>query len=219
MIRIYYPKELGQNIQIGEQRHYMVNVHRLQKGDTFHLFNASGEFEYMIEMIDRDHVYCTKVSQINNVEKELKLTLALPLIKVARLEWAVEKAVELGVKKIYLISTERTVERNPDLSRLKRIICAAVQQSGRLSLPEVVGPMPLVELCMHEKDLVVCSLEGKNNIGKFEECTLVVGPEGGFSPKEQKLLSPYTQLRLVDDGILRTETAAIVGLGLMKRFM
>lgn len=222
MLRIYYPKELSQNIQINEQRHYIVNVHRLQKNDRMHLFNEHGEFEYLIEHIERDYVYCTKVAHIDNAEPQSLVSIALPLIKIARLEWAIEKVVEIGVKKIYLIYTDRTIERNPDIARLNRIACAAIQQSGRLRMPEIVGPITLVDLCMNEKDLIVCNPEGQKDAYKLsqglKEYTIVVGPEGGFTEKEGKLLFPYKQLCLVDDGILRAETAAIVGLGIMKHF-
>lgn len=203
-----------------QEHHYLTRVHRLKVGSEFTLFNSKdGECVYQIEKIDHQFVFCTKVREVKRLEKQQNISIAVPVIKQSRLEWAVEKIAEMGVFSVTLFFCERTLSRNVDLKRLNRIMISAVQQSSRVSVPQLIGPVTLQVLLKQNKNVVLASKGGvqARQLGKSAGKTLLIGPEGGFSESEEAMLEALPSLCIVPDGILRTETAAIAGLAALKQ--
>lgn len=223
MVRLYYSHHINQNLQLGQEHsyHYLVRVHRLRVNDNFILFNQEdGEYVFKIEKIDREHIYCTKIEKIERYEQEQMVNIVIPTIKPSRLEWALEKLTEIGIGTIFLYNSERTLLREPDFLRLSRICCSALQQSNRIKLPKLIGPLKLEQILEKlDGNIILADLMG-HNIYRFSpkkgKITLIIGPEGGFTHAEQQLLKKYPKMQLVNDGILRTETAAVAGLMLAK---
>ena len=150
--------------------------------------------------------------------------LALPRIRsLARLDWAIEKAVELGVSAIDLFCADRCVKGRPaaDESRCRRwreIARAAMKQSGRAVWPAVGMHTSLVELLVSsgsDEAIWVADLAGRSSSGcgvreRFARLLLLVGPEGGLSEREQALLETRGARRIaLAPHRLRTETAAV----------
>lgn len=218
MLRIYHPESINRNIQLNtEQRHYIVNVRRLTVGSELIIFNSlKNEFLFVIEKIDRSNIYCTKVQQLHNPEPEQRFSLAVPVISPNRLEWLFEKAVEIGVANLYLIHTQFSTKRSINYERLTKIVIAALQQSNRIHMPLLHNPMSLDQFLRLGLNIMVANVKGEQIIPTTKPTTLLLGPEGCFSADEMLKLEQCPKMRIVADGILRTETAAIAGLTLFK---
>lgn len=130
----------------------------------------------------------------------------------------VEKATELGVSGIILVQTDRVIKKGVNLERLEKIAIEASEQCGRIDVPTVVKSESLEEL-LNSKDFdkkVVLDMGGKSikEVPKGEKTLLFIGPEGGWSDEERKLFKD-TQTVSISENVLRAETAAIVGVGML----
>jgi 16S rRNA (uracil1498-N3)-methyltransferase len=156
------------------------------------------------------------------------ITLLLAIFKFDRFEWAVEKATELGIAKIIPVIAKRTDAHLSDaagkrVERWRRIAKEAAQQSRRTSAPEIADPIRLRsgiegvgKLGMR---VVLSEVERERNlldaIAGASECTLAIGPEGGWAPEELKQFAEYGWLSCsLGANILRAETAAIAALAI-----
>ena len=224
MLRIYIKNtiEIEKTVDLIQEQNYITNVHRLKTGDFLLCFNESGEFLCKITESSKRNLIAIVIEKTNNVELKPNISLAVAIIKASRLEWLVEKIVEIGVKEIILLDTDRSIKRNPDLRRLNLIAKQAVQQSTRLHLPDIKN-IPLKQLIKErESNLIIAHQDGgyiinmKNQIyctskNTITKDTVLIGPEGGFSNEEMVMLTNILKIKL-GTHILRSETAALLGL-------
>ena len=155
-------------------------------------------------------------------DHRLPVTLGLALIKSDRLDWALQKATELGVSAIQPIITQFT-DSPPKADRLekkrdhwKEILVNACEQSDNDWVPVLREPRQLNELALPRQTIVAHPVTDSVQINPDHEALLLIGPEGGFSDAELDFLYKK-QVKPMSLGprILRTETAAIVGLTLL----
>jgi 16S rRNA (uracil1498-N3)-methyltransferase len=156
------------------------------------------------------------------------LDLVVALVKRARLETIVEKAAELGARRVRLVVTERTNADHTRVDRLRAIAVEAAEQTGRLDVPEVTAPARLAALLADwpaDRPLMFCdeagdappalaALAGRGR-GPW---SLLIGPEGGFSTAERAAIRALPAAVPVGLGprILRADTAAIAALTLWQ---
>lgn len=146
-------------------------------------------------------------------------------IRHNRLSDLIERAVELGVKKIFSIISDHSAYQFSPHERIEKITISALTQSGSLAFPNIANPAPLHEAVgtwQGEGSIFLCAetgpaipiLEGLYALEKQEECAFLIDPEGGFSPREYNALGHYSQIKPVRLGknILRSETAAAMAL-------
>jgi len=219
----------------GPEAHHLVHVMRAGPGDCVVLFDGSGaEFDAVVERPGRNEVLL-RLTARREVDRELhvEITLGVALPKGDRQRWLVEKAVELGVRRLVPLATERSVAQPVEraLRRLQRTVIEASKQCGRNKLMEIPGAQGLADyiaspdpgslrLLAHaparpesdpqQTSPPPCVLEtptGSANRGVY----LAVGPEGGFTDGEVAT-AEASGWRLVDLGrrTLRVETAALV---------
>ena len=152
-----------------------------------------------------------------------RVTLALALIENRAMDWAIQKAVEVGVGRFVPMHTERGQVRGRDpgvrIGHWRRIAMQALKQCRRPWAMEIGDVVPLTELVDQSKDGGVVADRGGCSIGELSPGTgslLLVGPEGGFTPDECDLFDHrgWPRLRL-GPHILRAETAAVVGGAMM----
>lgn len=151
-------------------------------------------------------------------EPEIQLTLALGLIKGDRFDWVVEKGTEIGVSRFIPVLSDFTVAVSARLPRWRNVAIAAMKQSGRSVLPEILAPMPfsdLIALPFDRKLLVHPLPTGENASAWLEKARprtvlLVVGPEGGFSDSELARAKGEFATLALGQRRLRSETAAVV---------
>lgn len=194
-------------------------------GDRLHLFNGQdGEWRALIRDMGKRAALLEVETQIRPQVPEPDLWLLLSIIKRDALEWAVEKATELGVSEIHPVVTARSQPARPNPERLAAIAVEAAEQSERLSVPRIHAPQPLENLWRdwpNGRPLVV-AIE-RDGVAPpppaLLSAALLVGPEGGFDPRELDVLRrlPFLVAASLGPRILRAETAAIVGLALLQR--
>jgi 16S rRNA (uracil1498-N3)-methyltransferase len=159
------------------------------------------------------------------------LDLVVALVKRGRLETIVEKAAELGARRVRLVLTERTNADHARVERLAAIATEAAEQTGRLDVPEIVAPVKLDRLVEGWDDarrLLFCDEAGDappmlealealeaRDAGAW---AILIGPEGGFSPRERQMLRalPCATPASLGPRILRADTAAISALTLWQ---
>lgn len=215
-----------------EVTHHAVRVLRLRDGDEVTVFNGSGG-EFSASLLVQGARAWAIPERFDPIEREspLALTLVQSWVATDKLEWIVEKAVELGVRSISLVPCSRSVvhldpprlERR--LARLKDIIVAACCQCGRNRLPRIAAPTSF------ERGLQEAVADGARGIvldphaaeplvtaaNAVTAVALAIGPEGGFDDHEQALAARAGfHSAALGPRILRTETAGIAGLAVLQ---
>lgn len=204
---------------------YLGTVMRRTVGDALRLFNGrDGEWSAVIRDLGKRGARLEAETLLRPQEAEPDLWLLLSVIKRDALEWAVEKATELGVAEIHPVVTARSQPARPAPERLATIAVEAAEQCERLSVPRIHPPQPLESLLRRwpaERPLVA-AIERDGTAPPpppLASAALLVGPEGGFDPRELDVLRrlPFLVAASLGPRILRAETAAIVGLALLQR--
>jgi 16S rRNA (uracil1498-N3)-methyltransferase len=212
---------------------HLLTVLRLKAGDEFVLFDGSG-FEYAaaLELADKKQTL-VKILRSHGpaVESPLQVTLVQGVSRGERMDYTVQKAVELGVAAIVPVLTGRSVVKLDAVAAEKKrahwqaVAISACEQSGRVRVPEVALPETLPnylgklkgdELRLLLDPLAESGLDGFPRPSD-SKVTLLVGPEGGLSEQEVVLAghAGFEGMRL-GPRILRTETAALVALSLLQ---
>jgi 16S rRNA (uracil1498-N3)-methyltransferase len=232
MIRLHIPHDLAAGAELAldpGQSRYLAAVMRQAVGDEVLLFNGrDGEWRAAITVVGKRAVgvQATRLERPQGFGPDLDLVIAL--VKRGRLETIVEKAAELGARRVRLVATERTNADRARVDRLTAIATEAAEQTGRLDVPEVAEPLKLDKLIggwEPGRRLLFCDeagdarpiLEalGGETAGAW---AILIGPEGGFSPKERAMLRslPYAVPATLGPRILRADTAAISALSLWQ---
>lgn len=232
MIRLFVDESLSEGARFpasDAQAHYLFNVMRLAAGAAVLLFNGrDGEWRAEIEALSRRSADFKVLQRTRSPSLGPDLELWIALIKRGRLESVVEKAAELGARRVRLILTERTNAGHTRVDRLAAIAIEAAEQTGRLEAPEIAAPLSLaaalagleparrVLFCdeMGEAPPALEALAG----GEAGAWAVLVGPEGGFSPEERAMLRARAEIVPVSLGprILRADTAAFAALALWQ---
>ncbi len=231
-IRLYFPKELKANLLSSlstEQSHYIKNVMRLKPGDTISLFNSvNGEWSAKITNHNKENTEFKVEKLIKHKKLENDLWLAFSPIKKGPLDMMIQKATELGIQKFIPILSERTVVREINTERLKKIIVEASEQSNRISVPEIKNLEPLKNFLnkfSNEGSLIFCDINSdkndlKNILSKKKQgpICILIGPEGDFSEKERQLIIEKKEIFSLSlaNNLLRAETAAIAAVTIVN---
>jgi 16S rRNA (uracil1498-N3)-methyltransferase len=244
MIRLFVPQSLADGTHVEpteEQCRYLLAVMRLQLGDELLLFNGrDGEWLFRVSGVSKRGCRLTAVRRQRPQMEGPDLDLLIALVKRGPLETIVEKATELGARRIRLVVTRRTQADHTNVSRLQVIATEAAEQTGRLDVPQVVEPARL-ERVLDEWDatrrLMFCDEAGDDpgaewggDKGRAQAAlkalggeargpwAVLIGPEGGFAPEERERLRALEKVTPVTLGprILRADTAAISALTLWQ---
>lgn len=234
--RIYFPNPLasGVHIELDESgANHVARVLRLKEGAALTLFNGSGgEFDATLLAVERRRVVVeVGTFAARESESPLQITLAQGISRGERMDYTIQKAVELGVTTIVPLVTERCMvelkgEREEKrLGHWRGIIIGACEQSGRNHIPRLEPITSLaswLERPASGTRLLLDHRAGQSvqTLPTGAEFTLLIGPEGGFAPqeREQALRHDYQGIRL-GPRVLRTETAALAALtALQTRF-
>jgi 16S rRNA (uracil1498-N3)-methyltransferase len=230
MIRLFIDADLSPGAVVApdpDQARYLTQVMRLKAGDPLLVFNGrDGEWRGAVaEVLKRGAVLrADELARPQTPSPDVELVLAL--IRKGPLEFAVEKATELGVRRIRLAVTRRTQGEHLRLDRLDLIAREAAEQCERLDVPEIVAPMKLEAILAEAADrrLLFCDeTGGPAAISALAAASagpwsILIGPEGGFAPEEREALLALANAIPVSLGprILRAETAALAALTLWQ---
>ena len=220
MIRLYTREILSANnkfIPSEKQVHYLIHVMRLKDGDIVHLFNGTeGEWSATVECVGKKTIFLHIREQVAVQENLQPCILCPALIKKENMDLILQKATELGVTHIYPLMTDRTVVRAFNFERANTIIQEACEQCERTQVPILHQPQTIQDvLKQFDSSVTVVHLAERQSTSDTLSPTMIpaffIGPEGGFSERENQLLSQTNNVRHVHLGttILRAETAAL----------
>ncbi len=229
-VRLHFSNKLasGMVLKLSEsQSHYLKNVVRLKNGDQISLFNsADGEWNAKI-LNQRNDFTEIKVEKLYRKQKqENNLWLAFSPIKKIAQDLILQKATELGIQKFIPLICERSIVREINIIRAKKIIIEASEQSNRISVPEFSKIQDLksfIHTFPENGRIIFCDINSssnnlKNILSKKNPTCILIGPEGDFSEKERQLLvdNKKTLSFSLADNILRSETAAIAAITILS---
>lgn len=232
MIRLHVPDDLAAGADIApspEQGRYLVTVMRLAIGAEVLLFNGR-DGEWRATLVEAGKRVCRLAvgARMRAQTEGPDLDLVIALVKRARLETIIEKAAELGARRVRLATTRRTNADHTNVARLQAIAVEAAEQTGRLDVPLIVAPEKLDRMLDSwdpARRLVFCDEGGGVSpmLDALREAAdgpgaILIGPEGGFAPEEGERLRalPFVTAVSLGPRILRADTAAIAALTLWQ---
>ena len=213
----------------GKEKEHCIKVLRTQLGEQVEIVDGQGSlFVGELGESDKHTAIIRHLSKVNQYTDCPLITIACCIPKNAsRWEFFLEKATEIGVKKIIPLIAKRSEKSNIRHDRNEQILISALKQSGHLYLPELEAPQKLNDFIKSVKDPTVvkfiahCDEQHKEFLGhqykKGEEALILIGPEGDFTPEEIKLaLSHHFKPVSLGASRLRVETAGIVAAGMIN---
>ena len=230
-IRLYFSGKIQSDLTshlTKDQTHYAKDVMRLKTGDRLSVFNTQGEWNAMIEAYEKNGVRIKILEKVRDKENEKNIWLAFSPIKQNSLNFLIQKGTELGIQKFVPILSERTIVKEINVERIKKIIVEASEQSNRISIPEIENLETLKNfLNKFPKNgyLIFCDINCKKS--NLEDILskkiqgpvcILVGPEGDFSEIERQLIierKGIISLSLANN-ILKAETAAIAAVTIVN---
>ena len=232
MQRLYVPDDLFEGAEFEpspQQSHYLMHVLRLAEGAELLLFNGrDGEWSAAVAARTKKAVRL-KVLALQRPQPPLPdLVYCFAPLKQGRLDYLVQKAVEMGAGTLQPVVTQHTQVTRPGIDRLTANVIEAAEQCGILAVPQVREAEKFERLLSgwdSERRLVFCDEDAATDnplpalqaiAGK--KLALLVGPEGGFSDDERRTLRalPFVTAIPLGPRILRADTAAVAALALMQ---
>lgn len=209
--------------------HYLTNVLRMGDGDAVLLFNGrDGEWRAELSLPTRKRLMLTSTEQTRPQPAPSDLHYLFAPLKVGRLDYLVQKAVEMGAGVLQPVMTQHVQGKITSLERLQANAVEAAEQCGILAIPQVASPRKLEDLLSNwprERRIIFCDEgHGSQNplpvLQQIEErkLALLVGPEGGFSDEERTVLRGLDFVTPIPLGprILRADTAAVAAMAVIQ---
>ena len=224
LIRLFVRESLAPGAQVeldSAQAHYLGNVMRLAVGGELLLFDGqSGEWQARVAETGKKRMTLAVDRRTKPAEAVPDLCLAFAPVKRAQTEWLIEKATELGVARLQPVITRRTIVERIKLERLEAIAIEAAEQCGRTLLPSITDSIPLDRLLAgHDAGRILYFADETGGATLAETirpgpATILIGPEGGFTPEERDAIRATPGARTISLGprILRAETAALAAI-------
>jgi 16S rRNA (uracil1498-N3)-methyltransferase len=220
----------GSSIEASQdQFNYLANVLRLEAGADVLTFNGRhGEWRATIAFPSRKRITLTPVEQTRPQPAPSDLHYLFAPLKVGRLDYLVQKAVEMGAGLLQPVMTQHVQGKITNIDRLRANAVEAAEQCGILAIPEVAEPIKLVDLLdrwPRQRRIIYCDEgdAGQNPLPmlraiKEKHLALLVGPEGGFSEEERAMLRRLDFVTAIPLGprILRADTAAVAAMAVIQ---
>lgn len=221
--RLYVEGPLGPEASIALDRgqsNYLGNVMRLGPGDEVMLFDGQhGEWHARITAASKKAMQVHAITQVREQETVPDVTLAFAPVKKGKVDFLIQKAVELGVRTLQPVVTERTIVRMLNLDRMNAHIVEAAEQCGRTALATIAQPMKLERWLARRGDSPLYFADeqgGADALSSYAPppATILTGPEGGFTDKEREAIraAPGAVPISLGPRILRAETAALAAI-------
>ena len=230
--RLFVPDDLaeGSSFEVdAQQSHYLLHVLRMAEGAELLVFNGrDGEWRASVAARGKKSVRIEATSLERPQPATPDLLYCFAPIKQGRLDYLVQKAVEMGAGALQPVVTQHTQVSKPGTDRLRANVVEAAEQCGILALPEVSEPVKLERLLSgwdRDRRLIFCDegAETNNPMSALKAISerrlaLLVGPEGGFSDEERRMLHalPFVTAIPLGPRILRADTAAVAALAVIQ---
>ena len=217
------------------QIHYLVSVLRMTPGAPLLVFNgADGEWKAHLSGTAKRNIALTVETQTRPQPKPNNLHYLFSPLKRARLDYMVQKAVEMGVSRLHPVMMRHTQAERVNLDRMRANAIEAAEQCGILTIPEIAAPLEFaaaIAAIGPSCHLVFCDEEApcvdpvaalRTDLGEAHgngaALAVLIGPEGGFSEEERATLlrRPQTSRIALGPRILRADTAAVAALAVVQ---
>ncbi|SCB59690.1 16S rRNA (uracil1498-N3)-methyltransferase [Rhizobium aethiopicum] len=212
-----------------DQFNYLANVLRMEDGTDILLFNGrDGEWRAALSFPTRKRILLTATEETRPQPAPSDLHYLFAPLKVGRMDYLVQKAVEMGAGLLQPVMTQHVQGRITNLDKLRANVVEAAEQCGILDIPDVAEPVKLSDLLERwpkERRIIYCdeSDAGQNPLPvlsaiREKHLALLVGPEGGFSEDERARLRSLDFVTAIPLGprILRADTAAVAALAVVQ---
>ncbi len=232
MQRLFVDAALERDARVeasAEQFNYLANVLRMPQDAEILLFNGrDGEWLAKLDFPSRKKILLETVEKVRDQPPASDLHYLFAPLKIGRLDYLVQKAVEMGAGVLQPVMTQHVQGKITSLERLQANAVEAAEQCGILAVPAVAPPRKLVDLLADwpaDRRIIFCDEgdEGQNPLpilSCIEESriALLVGPEGGFSEAERALLHglPFVTAIPLGPRILRADTAAVAAMAVIQ---
>jgi 16S rRNA (uracil1498-N3)-methyltransferase len=211
-----------QYVLVGDTIHHLTHVVRLEIGEELLLSSGMGLLvKTQVESISKKQIVLKFLSSDQHL-RSFDLDLALGMPKREALELSLKQAVELGIRKVYLVRSAYSQQKFLDGERVQSLLVSALEQSNSPFLPEIVeAKWEEINWKEYSFSVLMNSQNPTQKSSRFEKFTaprlLIVGPEGGFSPEELEYFYdvPHIYSLVLPTPILRTPTAIAAGAGVM----
>ncbi|WP_176083706.1 16S rRNA (uracil(1498)-N(3))-methyltransferase [Martelella sp. HB161492] len=224
------PLDAGVAIEAtSDQFHYLAHVMRAEEGTEILLFNGrDGEWLAKLCYPSRKKIAFRPVEQTRPQPAPATLHYLFAPLKVGRMDYMIQKSVEMGAGLIRPVMTQHVQGRINNMDRLAANITEAAEQCGVLAIPELLEPIRLYDLIDQwapDRRLIFCDEgeESQNPVAALqglsgEKLALLVGPEGGFSAEERDMLraKPFVTAIPLGPRILRADTAAVAAMAVIQ---
>lgn len=225
----FYEGDIDSELMLSpEESNHAVKVMRSKVGDHVAVINGKG-VRAIGEIIDAHPKKCLVriESKVEEPEPESKVFVAIsPTKSNDRIEFFLEKATEIGMDGVIPLMAKNNERTKINMDRWRKVVISAVKQSKRLWMPEIMDPMKVDEVLNqnwegYTKLIAYCEDLPEESISKYstqqENKLLLIGPEGDFTIDEVKECEANGFKRVnLGENRLRTETAGIVGVTLLK---
>ena len=227
-VRLYVEAALSDGFTVvlnEDQSHYLAHVMRAKVGSRLAIFNGrDGEWDATVVVVAKRGVTLTVGRRIGAQTETPDIWLALAPIKKTPLDYVVQKAAELGVRRLQPVITRRTIVERVNVERMRSNAIEAAEQSGRRTVPDVEEPVALTRLLSNwdtTRLLLFCDEGGDAKpiaAIRAPKAAILTGPEGGFDPAEREMLRAQSFVIPVTLGprILRADTAALAALAIWQ---
>lgn len=241
--RLYIDAELNEGARVEltrDQANYLLNVLRLRDGEPLHAFNGrQGEWLARVSATGRRDAALSIGEIVRVQEPSCDLHYLFAPLKHARLDYMVQKAVEMGASRLRPVLTRRTQAARVNTERMRANVIEAAEQCGVLTLADVDEPMKfetMIAQWPQDRLLVFCDEDAapgdpvaalrnarqEQAPARQEQArpalAVIVGPEGGFDPAERRMLQSLKGALAISLGprILRADTAAVAALAIVQ---
>lgn len=211
----------------GTEHHHLVHVMRLQENETIELVNGRGDLAVGKIVKTEKKTATIQVLKTDHEQPDtLSICLAIPLMRISKLEWIVEKGTELGIDTFLFYEaqySEKEELSTRQMERLRTLAISALKQSGRLYLPSLETCLNLKFLFRKDAMFLFGDTRAREliDIATIKPiCTNIVfitGPERGFSNEELTLLDRHAKGVRLNAYVLRAETAPIVAASILQQ--
>ncbi len=211
------------------QVNYLANVLRMKEGDQLLIFNGrDGEWHATVSFSSRKKILLKPTRQTRSQPPDPDLWLLFAPLKVGRLDYLVQKAVEMGAGRILPVLTQHTQVHKLNIARMRANVIEAAEQCGILAVPKFDDVIRLDQLLSTWPDtrrLLFCdeAEETHNPLSalqsvKEKHLALLIGPEGGFSKQERQYLrsQPFVSPLALGPRILRADTAVVAAMAVLQ---
>lgn len=222
-MQLFYQEEVLKNGFLSEEdSKHCLKVLRKKKGDIIQIVDGKGGL-FAVKIVDDNLKKCqflvlNHTSDFGKLNKSLNLYVA-PTKSIDRIEWMLEKVVEIGISSITFLETEHTINRNVKIPRLEKIAISAMKQSLTAFLPKINSQVKFNAQLIHSLSgqNLICHLSDNSKpvqlIKLIDKINVFIGPEGDFSEKEIDLSNHFGFSQVsIGSSRLRTETAGLVAI-------